>query len=303
MKKKIIAALLAGSMVMMSACGTDTADTASVTETQSTAVESTESTESTEVAETVSTESQETDTSTVAATTAEERAYIEETLNLKNMEGQEWTYSSDADAWTLSVVTAVAYPEIEDEQGVSVCVPGAYVTGIDTDGDGKEDVTSDDATDSVKGSLVLDYDAEITSSNGQTYTAASAPCILNTGAAGYSEQQNQTASTEYAGEGYINIACGNRGKQSKLTDPTPRKSQLTGKSTKSQMGHGDVSLIVPLPHWQRQIWPRLSNIPLTRTTPTTLTSRRNWHPACRKSIWHTSIKRDIQPMRQNLDLI
>ena len=31
------------------------------------------------------------------------------------------------------------YPELPDQQGVSVCVPGAYVTGIDTDGDGKAD--------------------------------------------------------------------------------------------------------------------------------------------------------------------
>lgn len=45
---------------------------------------------------------------------------IEEALNLANMEA-EWTYSDNADAWTLSIVTAVTNPEIEDEQGVSVC--------------------------------------------------------------------------------------------------------------------------------------------------------------------------------------
>ena len=39
----------------------------------------------------------------------------------------------------MSIVSAVAYPELEDEQGVSVCVPGAYVKGIDTDGDGTEE--------------------------------------------------------------------------------------------------------------------------------------------------------------------
>ena len=144
--------------------------------------------------------------------------YIEETLNLANNEDQEWTYSADSDAWVLSVVSAVAYPEIEDEQGVSVCVPGAYVTGIDTDGDGTEDVTSQTYSESVTGSLVIDYEAEVTSTNGQVYTAATAPVILNTGAAGYSSSTNTTAATTYASEGYINVACGNRGKQDTAED-------------------------------------------------------------------------------------
>ena len=147
----------------------------------------------------------------------EEKEEIEKALDLSNMNA-EWTYSADADAWTLSSVTAVTNPEIEDEQGVSVCVPGAYVKGVDTDGDGTEDVDGDAAKGSVKGNLVIDYNAEITSANGQVYTAATAPVIVNTGAAGYSEQQNQSAQTTYAAEGYINVACGNRGKQSQTTD-------------------------------------------------------------------------------------
>lgn len=49
-----------------------------------------------------------------------ERQYIEETLNLANNESQEWTYSESADAWVLSAVSAVAYPELPDQQGVSV---------------------------------------------------------------------------------------------------------------------------------------------------------------------------------------
>ncbi|MCD7922690.1 MAG: hypothetical protein LUG27_09750 [Clostridiales bacterium] len=163
-------------------------------------------------------DSGETGSSSSEAADSDTQAYIEEALNLANNENQEWTYSSSADAWVLSSVSAVAYPEIEDEQGVSVCVPGAYVTGIDTDGDGTADVTSADASDAVNGSLVIDYDAEITSTNGQVYTAATAPVILNTGAAGYSEQSNSNASTSYAAEGYINVSCGNRGKQSSITD-------------------------------------------------------------------------------------
>lgn len=141
---------------------------------------------------------------------------IETALDLSNMEDQEWSYDKDADAWTLSIVTAVTNPEIEDEQGVSVCVPGAYVTGIDTDKDGEADVTADSYSDAAKGSLVIDNDAKVTSTNGQVYTAKTAPVIVNTGAAGYSEQENQTAATTYAKEGYINVACGNRGKQSSI---------------------------------------------------------------------------------------
>lgn len=150
---------------------------------------------------------------------AEEKAYIEETLNLSNNADLTWTYNADADAWVMSIVSAVAYPELPDQQGVSVCVPGAYVTGIDTDGDGAADVTGADAgEEAISGSLVIDYETEITSTNGQTYTAATAPVILNTGAAGYGSQNNSLASTTYAADGYINVSCGNRGKQDTATD-------------------------------------------------------------------------------------
>lgn len=146
---------------------------------------------------------------TTDASSAKE--YIEETLNLANNEEQEWSYSSDA--WVLSSVSAVAYPELPEQQGVSVCVPGAYVIGIDTDKDGNADVTAENAAEAAKGSLVIDYEAEITSTNGQVYTAATAPVVLNTGAAGYGSQTNSAASTSHAADGYINVSCGNRGKQ------------------------------------------------------------------------------------------
>ncbi|MBQ7203610.1 MAG: hypothetical protein IJS03_06305 [Eubacterium sp.] len=161
------------------------------------------------------------------ASTSTSATEIEAALNLANNENQEWTYDSNADAWVLSIVTAVTNPEIEDQQGVSVCVPGAYIKGIDTDGDGSADVTADNASDAVKGSLVIDYEAKITSTNGQVYTAATCPVILNTGAAGYGSQSNQTAGTTYAKEGYINVTCGNRGKQDTATD-TDGNTYYTG---------------------------------------------------------------------------
>ena len=151
------------------------------------------------------------------AAVASDRAEIEAALNLKNMD-QEWTYSAESDAWTLSVVTAVTRPVIEAEEGVSVCVPGAYVMGIDTDSDGDADVTAQGADGAVKGALVIDYEAKVTSTNGQTYTASTAPVILNTGAAGYGNSSSTPAATTYAAEGYVNVACGNRGKQDSVTN-------------------------------------------------------------------------------------
>ncbi|MBM6887430.1 hypothetical protein [Pseudoflavonifractor phocaeensis] len=165
---------------------------------------------------------------TSAVADAEEKAYIEETLNLANNTDLTWTYNTDADAWVMSIVSAVVYPELPDQQGVSVCIPGAYVTGIDTDRDNSADVTSREAgEEAVSGSLVIDYEAQITSTNGQTYTAATAPVILNTGAAGYGSQMNSLASTTYASDGYINVSCGNRGKQDTATDED-RNTYYTG---------------------------------------------------------------------------
>ncbi len=147
-----------------------------------------------------------------------EKDAIESELNLANNEEQEWTYQADADAWVLSVVPAVTNPELPDQQGVSVCVPGAYVVGIDTDGDGLEDVVADSVTGAAAGRLVIDYDAQIVSTHGQIYTAMTAPVILNTGAAGYGSSTNTAAATTYAAEGYINVSCGNRGKQDTAED-------------------------------------------------------------------------------------
>ena len=147
-----------------------------------------------------------------------EQTEIESILNISNNDEITWSYDSQSDSWTMSVTCAVANPELPDYQGVSVNVPGAYVKGIDTDGDGTEDITGKTYSEEVKGQLVIDDTAQITNENGQTYTASTAPVIINTGAAGYSAQENQKASSSNAAYGYINVACGNRGKQSTATD-------------------------------------------------------------------------------------
>lgn len=154
------------------------------------------------------------------------RAAIESALDLRNNPEQAWSYSSGA--WTLSPVLAVTAPELPEQQGVSVCVPEAYVTGIDTDGDGMADVTATDAAGAVYGSLVIDYEAQIVSTNGQVYTAATAPTVFTTGAAGYGSQNNSSASALYASEGYISMTCGNRGKQDTVTDDAGNVLYYTG---------------------------------------------------------------------------
>ena len=196
--RKLLALLLALTFVVsLCACGNNTSN------------ETSNNTSSTPVG----TAQSENSGTTVITSDSADKADIESALNLANIK-PEWTYSENADAWTMAIVTAVTNAELPDYQGVSVCVPGAYVKGVDTDGDGTADATSGTAS----GNLVIDYDAKVTSTNGQVYTAATAPVIVNTGAAGYSSQSNQTAGSTYAAEGYINVACGNRGKQSALSD-------------------------------------------------------------------------------------
>ena len=216
--KKILALLTTASLTAsLIGCG-DTASESSTTQEAASEV-SAESVNDTKAATQVEdTDSKSVATSSLEVTSAEERASIEEALNLANNEEVTWSYDKDADAWVMSIVTAVANAEIEDEEGVSVCVPGAYIKGIDTDGDGVEDITAASYTEDVHGQLVIDYEAEVTSSNGQIYTASTAPVILNTGAAGYSSSSNTKASTSYASEGYINVSCGNRGKNDTATD-------------------------------------------------------------------------------------
>lgn len=205
-RKQIMAIIISASMsIGITACN-GTSETASGTGTTPETAVSSETSSGTETA------------TGISPTDEETRKEIEDTLNLANNREVTWSYDSSSDSWTMSVTCAVTNPELEDYQGVSVNVPGAYVEGIDTDGDGKPDVSADSYQDAVNGTLVMDETAEIENENGQTYTAKTAPVVINTGAAGYSAQENQKASSANAAYGYINVACGNRGKQSTATD-------------------------------------------------------------------------------------
>ena len=121
---------------------------------------------------------------------------IASVLDLDNME-YTWTLSGEGDRayYMLSPIVEVAKPEMAAYQGLSVAIPAYYVKGMNADG-----------------SLEFDYDYQFTNPNGVTYTAATAPIIINTGAAGYSAGTTGRAGGSYVSYGYINVACGNRGK-------------------------------------------------------------------------------------------
>ena len=158
-----------------------------------------------------------------------DREYIEETLNLANNPNRKWKYDKATDSWILSEVSAVAYPQIAEKQGVSVCVPGRYIKGIDTDGDESEDVDFQSYDQEVSGNLVIDDEAQITSKNGQAYTAETAPVIFDIKNENYDAVSNPIASTEFADEGYISVVCGTRGKNDK-TKNADKKEVFTGDS-------------------------------------------------------------------------
>lgn len=133
---------------------------------------------------------------------------VETTLDLGNLlvtGDAKWELSAGGTYYVLSSdkhigVVDVARPELPDYQGVSVAVPAAYINGINEDG-----------------TLDINWDAEITNSNGMTYTAATAPIVMQTGATGYSVKKNYLASTSSA-TGYITVEPGNRGKYSQAYD-------------------------------------------------------------------------------------
>jgi hypothetical protein len=136
--------------------------------------------------------------------------WIEYTLDLDH-QTHTWTYDKTSNTYTLTVVPAVANPVLADYEGVSVCVPGVYVKGLDNDGN-----------------LIIDYNAKFVNPNGVVYTAATAPVVVETGAAGYGDQRNQKAMSNKAQCGYIDVACGNRGKQSIVRDAGGKALYYTG---------------------------------------------------------------------------
>lgn len=133
---------------------------------------------------------------------------IETTLDLGNslVTGEaRWELSAGGAYYVLSSdrhigVVHVAKPELPDYQGVSVAVPAEFVKGINPDG-----------------TLDIDWEAEVTNSFGMTYTAATAPIVMQTGATGYSVKQNYLAATG-ASTGFITVEPGNRGKYSQAYD-------------------------------------------------------------------------------------
>ena len=125
----------------------------------------------------------------------------DEIASLLDLDNMEYSWSASGDCYVLNTICDVANPELEQYQTISVAIPSYYVKEIAADG-----------------SLVFDYDYEFTNAHGTVYTAATAPVIINTGAAGYSADTAKKAGAAYAQYGYINVACGNRGKSLSAED-------------------------------------------------------------------------------------
>lgn len=119
-RKQIMAIIISASMsIGITACN-GISEKASGTETTPETAVSLETSSGTETA------------AGISLTDEETRKEIEDTLNLANNREVTWSYDSSSDSWMMSVTCAVTNPELEDYQGVSANVPGAYVEGIDT---------------------------------------------------------------------------------------------------------------------------------------------------------------------------
>ena len=239
MKKKICAVFLAGVLAAgLCACagpggGSEAVTTPTPAETSSTSPASStddstgSDTSSVESSQTSSTESVDpkeaafrgsTLTAYLEATSPEEKEKIETALDISKNEKAAWTYDASSNTWTMAVVPAVLYPEIENLQGVSICVPGAYVLGVDTNGDGKADVRPDNYQNPTAGSLVSNTWGYVATRNGQVYKTETAPTVVLTGEVGYEERENALAPKTYAKNGLITVSCGCRGASATATD-------------------------------------------------------------------------------------
>ena len=95
--KKVMAILLALALILgLAACGTSSGETTTNDDSTPQAADNSQS--------------QSADTTAITADSAE-KADIESALNLANIK-PEWTYSENADAWTMAIVTAVTNAEL-----------------------------------------------------------------------------------------------------------------------------------------------------------------------------------------------
>ena len=128
MKKKIAILLTLTLALGLAACGTSAEE--SITNAEESTISAEEVTTGVEESTTNVVRSRQTqgngqnqsiDTSVITADSAE-KADIEAALNLANIK-PEWTYSENADAWTMAVVTAVTNAELPDYQGIGLWKP------------------------------------------------------------------------------------------------------------------------------------------------------------------------------------
>ncbi len=180
-KRKIILAIILGTSVALTACGSG-----ATTETQvSTTQEST--------AESAGAENTATDATTDADSTEETSEIV---TNLSKIDNTKWQYNEEDNVYYQIGIQYCENPADTEYEELAIIVPAAYMDATDN-GDGTYTCT-------------LNTTAEV---NG--YTAETAPIVFPVNTPGYSAQSPMTeysSASEYTDAGYIYVHAGCRGR-------------------------------------------------------------------------------------------
>ncbi|WP_022766035.1 subtype A tannase [Butyrivibrio sp. XPD2006] len=180
-KRKIILAIILGTSVALTACGSSVATQTTVSTTQ-------ESTEDTADAEDTAAET------TTDADSVEETSEI--VTNLSKIDNKKWQYNEEDNVYYQLGIQYCENPADTEYEELAIIVPAAYMDATDN-GDGTYTCT-------------LNTTAEV---NG--YTAETAPIVFPVNTPGYSAQSPMTeysSVSEYTDAGYIYVHAGCRGR-------------------------------------------------------------------------------------------
>ncbi len=180
-KRKIILAIVLGTSVALTACGSSASTETSVNTAQET------TTESVGAEDTTADDAESTDS-------AEETSDIE--TNLSKIDNTKWLYNEDDNVYYQLGIQYCENPADTEYEELAIIVPAAYMDATDN-GDGTYTCT-------------LNTTAEV---NG--YTAETAPIVFPVNTPGYSAQSPMTeysSASEYTDAGFIYVHAGCRGR-------------------------------------------------------------------------------------------
>ena len=180
-KRKIILAIILGTSVALTACGSNVSTETTVSTTQETTTESASAD----------------DTATEATTDADSSEETSEIVtNLSKIDNTKWQYNEEDNVYYQLGIQYCENPADTEYEELAIIVPAAYMDATDN-GDGTYTCT-------------LNTTAEV---NG--YTAETAPIVFPVNTPGYSAQSPMTeysSVSEYTDAGYIYVHAGCRGR-------------------------------------------------------------------------------------------